>query len=74
MNREVILSVLIGALACVAVGITLLARSFTESSSLFVTAAEAVRGSNEFQQYLAMIFMVIGAAITVFIKKYWRYF
>jgi len=38
-----------------------------------MTTAEKVRGGDEFQQYLAMIFTAIGVAVIVFVKKYWRY-
>ena len=63
---------LFGAFACIGVSIALVFRSFSESSSLFVSTVETFRGGDEFQQYLAMIFMAIGAAIIVFVKKYRR--
>jgi hypothetical protein len=74
VNRKVVLSALMlfGALACIGVSIALAFRSFTESSSLFMSTVETVRGGDEFQQYLAMIFMAIGVAIIVFVNKYWR--
>ena len=74
VNSKVVLSALMlfGALACIGVSIALAFRSFTESSSLFMSTVETVRGGDEFQQYLAMIFMAIGVAIIVFVNKYWR--
>ena len=63
---------LFGALSCVGLSIFLIFRSFSDSSSLFVNTVEAVQESNATDQYLATIFMAIGAAILVFIKKYWR--
>jgi hypothetical protein len=74
VNKKVVLSavMLFGAFACIGVSIVLVFRSFTESSSLFMSPVETFRGGDEFQQYLALIFMAIGAAIIVFVKKYWR--
>lgn len=74
VNRKVVLSALMlfGAFACIGVSVVLVFRSFSGSSSLFMSTAETVRGGDEFQQYLAMIFMAIGVAISVFVKNYWR--
>jgi len=74
LHKKILLLALMlfGALSCIGLSIFLIVRSFSESSSLFVTTVEAMQDSNETDQYLAMIFMAIGAAILVFIKKYWR--
>ena len=74
MHKKILLLALMlfGALSCIGLSIFLTVRSYSESSSLFVSTVEAMQNSNESDQYLALIFMAIGVAILVFIKKYWR--
>lgn len=74
LHKKILLLALMlfGALSCIGLSIFLIVRSYSESSSLFVSTVEAMQDSNETDQYLAMIFMAIGVAILVFIRKYWR--
>jgi len=74
VSKKLVLTVLmvLSAFACIVLSITLVVRSFTQSSSLFMTTAESIRGSDDLQQYLSMVSMALGVGILVFVRKYWR--
>ena len=73
VSKKLVLTILMvfGAFACIGLGVTLLVRSFAQSSSMFVTTMESMQKGDEFQQYLSMVSMAIGLGIMVFVKKYW---
>ena len=74
MNKKIVLSVLmlLSAIACIALGIDLFYRSFAESTSLFMSATETMRESNEIYQRFSMIAVGLGVLIVVFLRKYWK--
>lgn len=74
MSQKVVLSVLmlLTAFACIGVGAMLFLRSFSESASLFASSAEALRESDGGAQHIAFIVTAVGAAILVFLRKYWK--
>lgn len=63
---------LLTAVASIGLGIDLLVRSFAESSSLFMSAAETMRESNDLYRHLSLVAMGLGVAILVFMRKYWK--
>lgn len=73
VSKKLVLTILMvfGAFACIGLGVTLLVRSFAQSSSMFATTMESMQKGDEFQQYLSMVSMAIGLAVLVFVKKYW---
>ena len=63
---------LLSAIACIVLGIDLFYRSFAESTSLFMSATEVMRASNDLYQRLSMIAVGLGVVILVFLRKYWK--
>lgn len=73
MSNKLVLTALMlsGALACIGLSVMLFFESFAQSSSLFTSAIDSMQGSDDFQQYLAMVSMAVGLGILVFVKKFW---
>jgi len=63
---------LLTAIGCIGLGVSLLIRSFTDTSSLFMSTTQTLQESDDFYQHLALIATGVGFAILVFLRKYWK--